>query len=279
MDILEGLNRAMGYIEGHLRDEPDMEQAARLAAQTADGFARLFRSLTGSTLPEYIRSRRLSLAAYDLQDRRCKVIDAAVAYGYESADAFRRAFMRQHGVPPSKAQNPGCPLKIVPPLRFHINFTGGKAMDFKIIEQPRLKLMGLCKAFEGAAAERFEQEHIMWADHHDNIPARISEEYPGTWYGIWDSGDYWIARAPDDATGSGLAEIAVSGGTYAMFRSGCGGFAGEELPKLRKQIFEAWLADSGWKQSRDCEVEVYHLMPKSEKAHRYYEIWLPVERA
>jgi len=276
--MLDGLNNAMGYIEANLQDGLDLEQVARLAAQTADGFARLFRSLAGITLTEYIRGRRLTLAAYDLQFGRCKAIDAAVKYGYESADSFRRAFVRQHGVPPSQARHPGCSLQIVPPLTFHINFTGGRAMDFKIIELPQKKLKGLRKDFTGSAADRFAQEHAMWADHHDNAPAKISAGYPGTWYGIWDSGAYWIAREPADATGDGLSEVVIPGGVYAAFRTGRGGYAGEELPKLREQIFNAWLSGSGWRQSRDYEAEIYHLAPKSEWERRYYELWVPVEK-
>jgi AraC family transcriptional regulator len=75
-----------------------------------------------------------------------------------------------------------------------------------------------------------------------------------------------------------LETLEIPAGTYAVFVTGCGGFAGDELPRLREAIFGAWLADSGFEQARDYEVEVYHLFPKGEKHKRKYELWIPVRR-
>jgi len=277
MDILEGLNAAVQYIERNLHDKPDMERAARLASHSADGFTRMFSYLMGMSVSEYMRRRRLSQAAYDLQ-RGNTVLETALRWGYDSADAFSRAFTKQHGILPSKAKNPGVALKITPALTFKINFQGGREMDFRIIETGEIKLKGVSKEFEGQASERFEQEHLMWADHHDNAPGLISRAYPGEWFGIWDAGTYRIARRPEDIDGTGaLEDIAIPGGTYAVFRTGYGGFAGDELPRLRGEIFDAWLGGSGYGQTWDYEVEVYHLAPGMEKAKRWYEIWVPVE--
>ena len=279
MDILEGLNTAIGYLEAHLREKPDLEQASRLASHSADGFTRMFSYLTGMSVSEYVRRRRLTQAACDLQRGRA-VLETALRWGYDSPDAFRRAFMKQHGIKPGEARTPGAALKIFPPLAFKIDFQGGREMDFRMAEMPEIRLKGVSKAFEGPASERFEQEHLMWADHHDNAPGLISTTYPGEWFGIWDGGAYRVARRPEDVDGTGLLEdTTIPGGTYAVFRTGYGGFAGDELPKLRGEIFGAWLGGSGYRQKGDYEVEVYHLAPKEEKKKRYYEIWMPVERA
>ena len=276
MDILDGLNAAICYLEERLHEKPDMEQMARLAAHNTDGFSRMFSYLTGMSVSEYLRRRRLTQAAYSLK-QGCSVLETALRWGYDSPDAFRRAFIKQHGVTPSQARDPGASLKVFPPLTFKINFQGGREMDFRIVETQGIMLKGVSKQFEGVAAERFEQEHIMWADHHDNALGHVSTTYPGEWFGIWDGGIYRVGRRPEytDSTGS-LEEFAIPGGTYAVFQTGCGGFAGDELPKLRGEIFDAWLNGSGYRQARDYEVEVYHLMPKDEKEKRRYEIWIPV---
>ncbi|MCL2462134.1 MAG: AraC family transcriptional regulator [Defluviitaleaceae bacterium] len=286
MDFLEGLNAAVEYIENHLQDVQDEViplQAAKLAACSVGGFSRLFSALTGMGLTEYVRRRRLTMAAYDLRagGSQARIIDIAVKYGYESADAFCRAFARQHGVTPGKVRNTSVPLKVLPPVHFHISFTGGRLMDFRIVETPGMRLKGLRKQFEGPASERFGQEHIMWADFDgcDNAPAKVGGEIPGIWYGIWDAGYYHVARDEADTTGEGLEPVVLKGGVYAVFKTGSGGFAGDELPRLRAQIFGAWLKDGGYRQARDYEVEVYHLTAKSEKDKRYYEIWIPLERA
>ena len=287
MDVLQGLNAAVQYMEAHLHEKPDMERAAQLASHSADGFMRMFSYLTGMSVSEYVRRRRLTQAAYDLQ-RGSAVLETALRWGYDSPDAFRRAFARQHGMKPSEAKIPGAAFKIHPALAFNISFQGGREMDLRIVETQEIKLRGVSKEFEGQASERFEQEHLMWADHHDNAPGLISAAYPGEWFGIWDGGTYCIARRPEDTEpprpavtpprrGMTLEDIAIPGGTYAVFRTGYGGFAGDELPRLRREIFGAWFDGSGYSQTRDYEVEVYHLAPRLEKEKRWYEIWVPVK--
>ena len=139
MDILEKLNAAMAYIEANLRDEIDVREAARLALSTPDSFLRFFSYMTGMSLAEYVRRRRLSLAAEDLR-RGAQVVDAAVMYGYDSAAAFSRAFVRQHGITPGEYKRVGGPLSIYPPASFRINVLGARKMDLSIIRLDELNV-------------------------------------------------------------------------------------------------------------------------------------------
>lgn len=194
MDILKQLNDAISYIEAHLCDEPDTEELSRITLYTPDGFNRFFRYMTGMTLTEYMRRRRLTLAAYELQASAIKVIDVAVKYRYDSADAFTKAFTKQHGITPTKARSTDTALKVYPPVSFHISIKGAKEMNFKIIETGAIMLRGLSKQFTGAATDRFEQEHIMWGVEYDDYMKKIDDEIPGIWYGIWDNGIYNISK-------------------------------------------------------------------------------------
>jgi AraC family transcriptional regulator len=278
VDVLKRLNDAIEYVENHLCDDIAMDEVSRIALCTPDGFNRFFSYMTSMTLNEYVRHRRLTLAAYELRDTNCKVIDIAVKYNYNSVDAFAKAFVKQHGITPTNARLPENPLKIYPPISFHISIKGAKEMDFRIVETNTIVLRGLSKKFTCEPAERFPQEHIMWADHHEDIQNKVCTTIPGTWYGIWDNGTYWIAKPQEDVSSGQLDDVIIEKGKYAVFTTGSGGFAGDELPKLRELIFDSWLTDSGYIQTRDYEVEVYHLFPKSEKNKRYYEIWIPVEK-
>lgn len=77
----------------------------------------------------------------------------------------------------------------------------------------------------------------MWADHHDNIQNKVCEIVQGVWYGIWNNGTYSIAKKAEDVQNENLKILSVPAGKYAVFSTDCGGFAGDELPKLRSQIF------------------------------------------
>ena len=126
MDWLDHMNAAMDYIEAHLADEISYDQAARLACCYTYHFQRMFSYLTGVPLAEYIRRRRLTLAAFELRGGKCKVIDVALKYGYESPEAFSRAFKKLHGAMPLAAREAGVPLKAYPRMRFHITIQGDK---------------------------------------------------------------------------------------------------------------------------------------------------------
>ena len=276
MDVLERLNGAVTYIETNLCGEIDLNELSRITCYTPDGFNRFFSYMTQTTLTEYTRKRRLTKAAYELRNSDIKVIDVAFKYGYESADAFARAFVKQHGITPTKARDLSETIRAYPPVSFHILIKGARDMEFKIIDTDEIVLEGLSKEFIGPASDRFEQEHIMWAEDHDDARNKVNATVPGIWYGIWNKGIYSIAKRQGEAEGKELETIIIPSGKYAAFMSDSGGFAGVVLPKMREQIFDSWLPDSGYRQTEDYELEVYHLFSQSEKHKRRYEIWIPV---
>jgi len=279
MDVLKQLMDAMDYIEQNLYEEIDLAEVSRIACVTQDSFIRFFSYMTGMTLKEYIRCRRLTLAAYALQTCNDKVIDVAFRCGYESADAFSRAFSKQHGITPSELRKSGGPLCMYSPVSFHIAIKGAKKMNCKIEEIAGFEVLGVTRGFNGTAAERFAQEHSMWSGEQDFVPGEICEGYDGLWYGIWDNGNYTIARKTEDVSSRNLTKTGIPAGLYAMFTTERGGYAGDEIPKLRDLIFNSWLPDSPYKQKQDFEVEVYHLWTNraERRKKRYYEIWIPIE--
>lgn len=109
MQWVERLNEAMEYVESHLTGTIDRERAAQIACCSSYHFQRMFSYMAGVPLSEYIRRRKMTLAAADLQ-RGDRVADVAARYGYESPTAFNRAFQAVHGMPPSSAQKPGVTL-------------------------------------------------------------------------------------------------------------------------------------------------------------------------
>ncbi|MCG6581885.1 helix-turn-helix domain-containing protein, partial [Acinetobacter baumannii] len=107
MDWLMRMNRALDYIEMNLSDEIELAEVARKACCSSHQFQRMFSFITNVTLAEYIRRRRLTLAAFELQNSDAKVIDIALKYGYESPVSFARAFQMLHGVNPAIARQEG----------------------------------------------------------------------------------------------------------------------------------------------------------------------------
>ena len=169
MDFLLQLNRVIEYIEENINSRIDYDELAKYAYSSSFHFSRMFSSIAGITLSEYIRRRKLSLAAIDLQSTNRRVIDISASYGYSSPDAFTRAFSKQHGITPTQAQRKGENLKLYPRMTFQIKVKGDKEMDYRIEKvDSKIKIVG--KLFEinnEKAKEQITAEYE--ASHHNGL--------------------------------------------------------------------------------------------------------------
>lgn len=143
MEWVERMNRMIGYIEENLDGEIDADALSRLLLTPYAVIQRMFVPMTGIPLSEYVRRRRLSVAAQDLRETDMRVIDVAVKYGYESADAFSAAFRRLHGVSPQEARKPDVRLTFCPRMVFSMTITGGTEMNYKVIEKDGFTVVGV----------------------------------------------------------------------------------------------------------------------------------------
>lgn len=143
MEWLDRMSNAMEYVETHLSDTIDYDIVARIACCSTYHFQRMFPFITNVSLSEYIRRRRLTLAAFELQQSGTKVIDIAFKYGYESPEAFSRAFKKMHGVMPMSARDKGVTLKAYPRLSFHISIRGDVEMNYRMEEKQAFEMFGV----------------------------------------------------------------------------------------------------------------------------------------
>ncbi|MDQ0185696.1 GyrI-like domain-containing protein [Cytobacillus kochii] len=141
--MLKGMNEALNYIEDHLESHIDLKDVAKRAYCSEYQFKRLFSLLSGITISEYIRRRRLTVAALELKNQYVKVIEIATKYGYQSPDAFSRAFQSFHGVVPTLARNPEQNLKAYPRMSFQLTIQGGIEMKYRIVEKEPFKVVGV----------------------------------------------------------------------------------------------------------------------------------------
>ena len=171
MNPLTQMNQAMEYLEKHLTDDIDFEQMMHVAGCSEYHFRRMFSYLAGMPLGEYIRCRRLALAATLLRQGH-KVIDCAMLLGYESADAFSKAFQGMHGITPSMAKRGTAILKAFPPMTFQLTITGGCKMDYRIVHNEGCKIVG----FKKRVTLQFEGINPQMSSLYEQLtPERIAE--------------------------------------------------------------------------------------------------------
>ena len=277
MEWIDRLNRAVEYLEEHLED-PRLEEAAKIACCSPYHFQRMFTLLAGIPLSEYIRRRRMSRAAADLQSGE-KIVDVALKYGYNSPTAFNRAFQAVHGLPPSAAKEPGAVLKSHPPLRFAITVQGVEEMEYRIEKKEAFRIIGVSAPLKKDMEENFQCVPQLWgkAAVDGTIPrlAALMDGEPKGLLGVCDgldSSKYYIAVSSSAPAGEGLEEYTVPAFTWAVFPGK--GDSAAAVQALERRVVAECLPTSGYEYAEGPDVEVY-LDPGCTK----FEVWIPVVKA
>jgi len=287
MDFLKRMTEVIDYIEAHITEDIDYTDVARIVCCGVYQFGRIFSYVVGVSLAEYIRNRRLSLAALELQTGNAKVLDTALKYGYSSPESFARAFREIHGVPPKEAK--GTTLKMYPRITFQIYIKGAVEMDYRIEEKGAIKCVGktyhIIKG-EDVCANAWNQ----YLDIKDEKTGRTPNEVIAYDFNL-DRAPLWqvgVSRVLDD--GNTVLSIGAEAGdgeypgfdmfeipaaTWALFPGK--GKVIEGVNALFTKIYTEWLPSSGYEQSMQYTVEIYP--PGDAGSNDYaFEIWIPVKK-
>lgn len=275
----------MGYIEENLRGEIDLAEAARHAACSQFHLQRMFPYMTGMTLSDYVRRRRMSLTALDLAAGD-KVIDVALRYGYESPTSFARAFRDVHGVAPSEAQRGEARLRQHPRLTFAMQVRGAEAMEYRIEEKPAMRVVGCLLEGSWELEETQEKVVAFWeelmaggGERVHRVLSLMDGHEPQALMGVCGDGDelrgYLVCVVTDAPAPEGMVAWEVPAATYAVFD--CVGPASKAIGEMTHRIMTEWLPGSGYTWAQRADVEVY-FGPRMTADDYRSQIWLPIER-
>ena len=280
MEWVHKLNQSMNYIEEHLTDEIDYEQLGRIACCSAYHYQRMFTYMAGITLAEYIRRRKMSLAAADLQGGNERIIDIAEKYGYRSPTAFNRAFQSFHGIAPSSVKDEGVSVKSFSPIVFKITVKGATEMNYRIETKEAFRIIGVSAPLDREIENNFMVVPTMWQEASVNGTiqklAGMMDAQPMGLLGVSVCNDeeQWkcfIAVSSTKAS-DGFEEYSVPASTWAIF-SGTG--TNQSIQELERRIITEWLPASGYEYANAPDIEVY-LNPDPRNAQ--YEVWIPVAK-
>lgn len=280
MEWLDRMNDALDYLEANLDGEVDVEHAARLAACSLFHFQRMFTYIAGVPLGEYLRRRRMTLAALELSGRDTKVIDLAIRYGYDSPTAFNRAFQSVHGMPPSRARDRGARLTAYPRISFTISVKGETSMNYRIETMEPFRIVGMKMTLPMNVEQSFAEVPRFWQQSGPRVPELLPlmAGKPRGLLGVstcmgGSTFDYFIAVASERAVPQGMAEYTVPACTWAIFD--CVGPMPEAVQTLQKRIVTEWLPTSGYEYANAPDIEVYFEGDQRSPDYRC-EAWLPI---
>ena len=278
MDWLDRFNAAVDYIENNLDDKIEYSSVAKAACCSEFHFSRMFSSLLGISLSEYIRRRRLTKAAFDIQTSNAKIIDIALKYGYDSSDAFTRAFKKLHSVTPNSVRDTGVQLKAYPRISFQITIKGDVELEYRI-ERIDTELRFVGKRQSVKTSRAFKEIPALWRksnkDGFKQALIDMSWVKPkckleslvgicGKEASITDEVfDYFMGVRYDTETPSEMEEIRIAPSTYAVFPN---------VIDAWKRLYSEWLPTSGYELANQPCIE--HFLGPGHKIK--HELWVPI---
>ncbi|WP_310603499.1 effector binding domain-containing protein [Anaerosporobacter sp.] len=282
MNILIILNEVVEYIEKNLEDKINYEEITKISGYSWFYIQRLFSGITDITLAEYIRRRRMTLAASEIMDSGIRILDLAVKYGYESADSFSRAFRKIHGVSPSEARKGKGILKTYQPMSFTISVKGDEEITYRIESHEQMRAIGIVRHFK--APENNELDvHTFWNQlYSDGTHARIVELADGEIGGVHgflnvidnETVDYVIAAFSEQEIPDNMEVYTIPRSKWAIFEGkGC---VGSAIAEVWKRIYSEWLPSTKYSHAGTMEMECFRYGDNKRDEDFRFEIWIPI---
>ena len=284
MEWLKKLSEAVDYIEDNLDKEISYEEAARIACCSSGYFQRMFSYVAGIPLSEYVRRRRMTQAAFELQSAGSRVLDTALKYGYGSPTSFNRAFQQVHGISPAAARNKGSVLNAYPPIRFAVQVTGESPMPYRVEEKKAMRIVGEYTPITREMDQNHQMVPRFWSSllkngRLDSICALSNQEPSGiigaTVY--QDAGEmgYCVGTATDKTAPEGMFVCEIPAAVWVIFK--CSGPYKEGVQSIFRRFLTEWLPFSGYTYTELPNLEVYPFggQPGGGEA----EVWIAVRNA
>ncbi|MFC0673004.1 AraC family transcriptional regulator [Brachybacterium hainanense] len=288
--MIEILNRLVDEIELRLGGEIDVDALAAEAGTTGYHVRRMFSSLAGMPVSEYVRRRRMTLAAADVIGEE-DLLTIAVRCGYGSVEAFGRAFRSVHGAAHGDVRRDGGPLRPQPTLRFRLTVEGSTAMDARITHRPDLRLIGHAVRVPliHDGINPHIQQHIasLPAAEHLRLKRLSSVEPRGLLQvsadldpGATEGGEltyvHGVATSADDDVPDDLDAITVKAGAWVVFRTS--GPHPQALQEAYAASATEWFPSNPWRLRPGPSI-VAILEHSADFSTATCELWIPIERA
>jgi AraC family transcriptional regulator len=287
--VIATLNSLIDHIESHLTEDLDVADLARRLGTTEHHLRRMFSSLAGMPVSEYVRRRRMTVAAADVLGDG-DLLGIAVRHGYGSTEAFGRAFQAVHGASPRDIRRHGGPLRTQPQLRFRLTVGGNTPMDTRIVEHDAFQLIGHATRVPliHTGANPHIQAHIesLPATEHERLK-NLSDAEPAGLLQVSADVDpdytegteltylHGVAVTASTPVPDDLTSIEIAAGSWAVFR------AVGPYPEVLQSTWAAtateWFPSNPWRLRPGPSI-VAVLERADDFSTATCELWLPVER-
>jgi len=287
MDYLSLLSSAVSYLEAHLKEDPSYLDVSEAVALSPYHFMRVWKAVTGYTVDEYVRKRKLYLAALDLSSSKETVLEVGYRYGYQTPESFTKAFVAFHGVTPTYARKHRGSIHPFLPLEITTSIKGGHLMEFTIEKKKAFKIIGFKRSFDTETA--YDRIPAFWGEAMKKLcdPSSsnrsLIEKCHICEYGVcvskpnckdfdyYIAGDYHGEKVPE-----GYEVLEVPAHLWARFR--CLGKLPGAMQSVNTRIYAEWLPNNK-EYEMDGNIDLEYYSEGDGQSDNYEsEIWLPIKK-
>ncbi|MCA0986544.1 AraC family transcriptional regulator [Guptibacillus algicola] len=285
MTLIESMQKAIDFMEDHLLETITIKEIARAAHLSPFHFQRIFTILTGTTVAEYMRRRRLTLVAQELRKSDDKIIDLAYKYGYDTPESFSKAFRKQHGLSPREVRKKSGKMTAYNRLIIQVSLKGAEPMQYEIVEREAFQVVGIKKGMSCANGENHSLIPKMWEEVNTNgTDQTLLKKNNGPVKGMLgiclsdneqsERMEYWIAAAHNGEPPENMSKLEIPRSRWAIFS--VQGAMPHAMQAAWKKIYSEWFPSNGYENAGGPELEVYSAGNPNSEDYRS-EIWIPVK--
>lgn len=282
MNYINELKKAIDYIEDNLDNDINFEIVAKEVGMSAFYFHRIFSAIIGISPTSYIRNRRLTVAAQEILKNNANILDIALKYGFESHEAFSRAFKNFHGIVPKLAKVNGNELKNYSKVDIDCEFDSinpNKVLNYRIEERDNFVVIALFRKFN---LDKKNEIPEFWKEIKENRTLqKISDNYSKNTLGICIGTQnvfeyqYGIGREIEETedvdrikSELGMKIVEISKCSWVVFK--CEGQDEKDINELWIRIYKEFFITTSYKQCMDIDFELYD--------DKDTEIWIPISK-
>ncbi len=280
MNYINELQKAVDFIENNLDKDINFSKVAQEVGMSPFYFHRIFSAILGISPTTYIRNRRLTVAAQEISKNNENILDIALKYGFESHEAFSRAFKNFHGVAPKFAKTNGNEFKNYSKVDINLEFNSinpNKVLNYRIEEKDTFRVAAILKDFNLDIKNEIPE---FWKELKNNgTLQKISNDSTKNVLGICIGTQnvfeyqYGIGREIEETddiedieSKLGMRVIEIPKCEWVVFK--CEGQDEKDINELWQRIYKEFFITTSYKQSMDIDFELYD--------DKDTEIWIPI---
>lgn len=274
MNYINEIQKAIDYIEVNLDKDINFDIVAKEVGMSAFYFHRIFSAVIGVSPTTYIRNRRLTVAAQEISKNNENILDIALKYGFESHEAFSRAFKNFHGVVPKLAKKDGNEFKNFSKANIDIEVNTNNILNYRIESKEVIKVLAFLRKFN---IENKDEIPKYWKELKESgTLEKISNNYKKDLFGICigTQSDFeykygiGVEQTEDIETNIEMETIEIPKSTWVVFK--CEGQDEKNINELWSRIYKEFFITSSYKQGMDIDFELYD--------DKNTEIWIPISK-